>query len=597
MTTSRALLFVHGIRNDDPYGAWRNALDSSLRRVGAPTVGEQGYDVLTPSYLDLLERESEPDAERPGETYKRHNDAELRRAAKRYWLALDQLQSAGIREHAAAPSVLAKLPAHGPPADLARNLLFEQANRYRRSGNTRNAVLQRVLAPLPDEGELVIIAHSLGSVVARDLIYHVPPRLRVRLLITIGTPLALKPMREHLQDGNRRFPYEIMGPWINIVGAGDAVTGFRGLSQIYGQALDVFVDTGRFRAAHRASAYLANPTAAIALDWLNKPPAAPDDDALLPDQPLPRAVLSLIVGTQYALRLGQAITSRAKRDRFDEARQLVLASVSRQIADTGLGRVSAAQLSSDNGAWLRTKPVGDDEAVAYLLSALTGNPVAPYEIEVAREERLTALKALARDLGKPEHFATILAQAEAAARASHKESRITLLRAAIAVAGVAVVAAAPALVLVAAPAGLAGGAAIVAGLAALGPGGMLGGVGIVGALGGVGGLTAGRALIAGDAAQVEETVIFLQAFARTRHELREADIATIDRDYREWYALIEMEDAAADDCERLKRFSDDDAPGVKELERKLRAIDRALRWLREEGLAPVGLPRPAAERE
>jgi hypothetical protein len=422
------------------------------------------------------------------------------------------------------------------------------------------------------------------------LIYHLPPRLHLRLLVTIGTPLALKPMREHLEDANRSFPYETMGPWINIVGAGDAVTGFRGLSQVYGQALDLFIDTGRFGAAHRASAYLANPCAAIALEWLEAQATAPSDDRLLPDRPLPQAVLSLIVGAQYGFRVGQKIDSDETRARFGEARQLVLASLVKQIAGAGLEHISLHQLRRNNREWLRSKAIGDDEVVAYLLSALTGNPISPYEIDVSRQTRLAALRELARDLGRPDAFAVVVAQAEQAARATHKHSKFTLKRAAFAIAGAAVVIAAPALVLVAAPAGLAGGAAVVAGLAALGPGGMLGGIGIVSALGGAGGLTVGRALMAGTAAQVEETVIFLQALAKSRHELRAADLAVSDRHFPEWFALIEMEDIAADELEKLRLFSDADSPAVKDLERKLKAIDRALQWLRNEGLAPAGLP-------
>ena len=204
--------------------------------------------------------------------------------------------------------------------------------------------------------------------------------------------------------------------------------------------------------------------------------------------------------------------------------------------------------------------------------------------------RIAALERLAADLGRPNRFATIVAAAEKAARESHKESKITLRRAAIAVAGVAVVLAAPALVLVAAPAGLAGGAAIVAGLAALGPGGMLGGIGIIGVLAGAGGLATGAALMAGTAAQVEETVIFLQAYARARDDLRSADLAVGPKSYPEWYALIEMEDIAADERERLSKFSDPDAAGVKELDRKLMTVNRALGWLRAEGLGPEASP-------
>jgi len=591
---ARYLLFLHGIRNDDPQSAWLTALDAMLRREGADTIEERGYKVLAPSYLDLLERESEPEADRPTETYKRQNDDGLRRAAGRYWLMLNSLAEAGIRSHEASPSVLAKLPSEGWHADVLREVMFKDANRYRRSVSRRSAVLRRICTALPRDGDLVVLAHSLGTVVARDLIYHLPPALRLRLLITLGTPLALKPMREHLEDGHRRFPYEIVGPWINIVGAGDVVTGFRGLSQVYAQAFDLFIDTGRFAQAHRAASYLDNPVAAVALDWLDAQAVTTPDDRPLPDHALPVAVLSLVVGAQYGFRLGRRIDSAERRTRFGEARQLVLGSLAERLAQAGLSHVTRKQLGRNNRDWLRSKVIGDDEAVALILTALVGNPISPYEIEVDRDSRLAALKELAIDLGKPEQFATTIADAESAARASHKDSRLAFKRAALAVAGVAVIIAAPALVLVAAPAGLAGGAAIVAGLAALGPGGMLGGIGIVSVLAGAGGsMAAGSVLMSGSAAQVEETVIFLQAFASARHRLSAAELAVTEKKHSEWFALIEMENVAADELEKLSQFSDDDTPGVKELRRKLRTVARALDWLRSEGFAPEGLPSSA----
>ena len=194
-----------------------------------------------------------------------------------------------------------------------------------------------------------------------------------------------------------------------------------------------------------------------------------------------------------------------------------------------------------------------------------------------------------RDLRRSTRLATTVGESERAARQSQKESQL-FKRAALAAVGLAVIAAAPALVLAAAPAGLAGGAALVAGLAALGPGGMLGGLGIVSVLGGAGGLAAGRALIAGSAAQVEGTVIFLQAYARARRRLHDDHLVVTAAGQQEWFALIESEGFAADERARLALFSDEDAAGLKELDRKLKTIDRALKWLREEGLAPAELP-------
>jgi hypothetical protein len=583
----RHLLFVHGIKNADPGREWLNTLNRSLKLAGTATVEERGYQVHAPSYLDLLEAEEEPSGKRPTETYKRASDHDYSRAMTRYWLALQDLEECGIKRHEVSPNLLAKLPADGVHANALIRLV-KDAERYRRSPARRNAILQRVVAELPESGELVMIAHSLGSVVARDLIYHLPPQLELRLFITIGTPLVLKPMREHLTEANRRFPYETIGPWINLVGAGDTVTGHRGLSQVEGQALDLFIDTGMFPAAHYTTSYLDHPAVTLALDWVDarKPEAV--DERMLPDISLPASLLALVMGAQYGLRVGQAIQEKGLRNRYLAARDIVLARLASQAAEAGL-TMTASELGRDNAAWLRTKTVSDDELVSFLLSALVGNPVTPFEMDIPREARVAALEQLARDLGKPKRFATTIAESEQHARRAHKESRITLKRAALAVAGVAVVMAAPALVLAVAPAGLAGGAAIVGGLAALGPGGMLGGVGIVSALGGAGGLTAGRALMAGTAAQVEETVVFLQAFARSRNQLQQGNLAVTAAGHAEWYALIEMEDVAADDYKRLSELSDKDAPSVRELQKKLRAIDRALDWLRVNGLSPLQL--------
>src|SRR5690242_5977189 len=125
----------------------------------------------------------------------------------------------------------------------------------------------------------------------------------------------------------------------------------------------------------------------------------------------------------------------------------------------------------------------------------------------------------------------------------------------MAIAGAAAIVAAPMLVLVVAPAGLAGGAAIVAGLGPLGPGGVIGGLGIVGLLGGAGGAVTARALIAGTAAQVEETVIRLQALALAQRALEVAPPA-----YAEWFALVSMRSAIEQDLAQLRLFSDEAAP-------------------------------------
>lgn len=592
MNREIVLLYLHGIRTMDEDGNWRATLDRALRREGGEALEERGYRVVTPRYLDLLEAEDPPKCSPPEETYVKRSEQVYARAAAAYWSALARLERAGLRDAQVAPGIRGKLPPDTAATSAILRRFFAQAARYRQSRDLRSGILKRALDEIPAESELVIIGHSLGSVVAVDLLYHLDPRSPVRMLVTLGSPLRFKSMREQLTGARSRFPFESVGPWINVVGVGDLVTGFRGLSQIFGEALDLYVDTGiDLRQAHAASTYLDRPPVARAIDWLDREHAPqPRADAAasprnLPDLPPDGATLSVLIGAQYALRLEQCQEAGDRRSRYAEARRLVMEDLAHKLGDAGFTHPMLARLLRDNGAYLKGR-VMPAEVVQFLLSAHTMNPVAPFEIRASADARRRALALLAADLDVPATFAQCVLAAEQQARRSH-ERGVNLLHVGLIVAGVAAIAAMPMLVLAAAPAGLSGGAAIVAGLAALGPGGMLGGVGILGVLGSAGGaMTAAsaRALLAGTAEQVEATVIHLQALACARRDLKQDDGT-----HAEWFALVAMEDVATDAWSRQRRLSDDDAPSVKLLDHKRESVRKALDWMRERGLSPARL--------
>jgi hypothetical protein len=581
---ARTLLFIHGIRHDDPNAEWHDALDTALRREGTPTLAERGYRIVGPSYLRDLEAPSPPPTEAPPMTYRGASEREYVAAAGEYWSALADLQRCGLRDIDIEPGPLGDIPAPGPATKVMMRQRFKDAEAYRASADRRHAILHRILRELPDSGELVIVAHSLGSVVAADLIYHLPEQLRLRMLVTLGSPLALRPLREHLNRRENRFPFEIIGPWINVAGTGDLVTGFRGISSFFPEALDVFVDTGwQPGPAHASRAYLEQTVVARALEWLDRTDGerARAGDRV-PDVALDAPVLSVAVGAQYALRLEQQQDAGNTRRRFAHARELAMRDVPARLDDAGHRHPILTRLMLDNGALLERRAT-PDATVGLLLSAWTLNPINPFEIKLSEEQRRKALERLAGDLGVPAEWARRVVESDKSARAAHG-SRWSLARAAMLVVGAAAIAAAPMLVLAAAPADLAGAAAIAAGLAALGPGGMVGGLGIVGLLGGAGGAVTARALIAGTAAEVEETVIRLQAQA-----LAQRDLQVAPSGYPEWFALVSMEDAIGEDLARLRPFSDDGAPKIKELERKLRSVERALEWFKAHDLSPHGL--------
>ena len=178
---------------------------------------------------------------------------------------------------------------------------------------------------------------------------------------------------------------------------------------------------------------------------------------------------------------------------------------------------------------------------------------------------------------------------EAEAQAAHADGTALKRKLGLATVGVITIAAAPFLVLAAAPAGLAGGAAFVAGLAALGPSGIAGGLMVVGAMGGVGGVAVTAGLVAGSPAAVEDNVVFLQTLALSSKHLH----CSVTH-HREWTTLQQMKTAVTDELAMLGEVCDPAAVPLKASAAKLATIERALLWFGERGLSPAALP-PASE--
>jgi hypothetical protein len=308
-------------------------------------------------------------------------------------------------------------------------------------------------------------------------------------------------------------------------------------------------------------------------------PSGRHPELRVPNEPLP--LLSL---AQYALRLGQAQNPGSQRVRYEEARALRMESVRQELVTHGVEHPVVDGLTEDNDVLLRGRfqeqPV---TLVDALLGAHMSSPVDPHDIYPSQDAKLMALQAFAHDLGVPTTWADTVIAAVKDARKAH--ASFPAGKVGLGVAAAALLIAAPYMVLAAAPAGLAGGAAIVGGLAALGPGGMFAGLAIVGAVGGAGGAAAISALTTGSPAAVAQRVVFLQTRALACSQLRHSDPAS-----PEWFWLTGMEAELARDYAKHKQLSDRKSPARDDLAEKLKAVRTAIRWLTAKGLGPAGLP-------
>ncbi len=131
----------------------------------------------------------------------------------------------------------------------------------RRQAQARVAELIR--AERPD----VVIAHSLGSVVAYETLWE-HPDLVVPSLITLGSPLALPGVFYHALEATGAHSHSRppnVGRWVNIADSGDLVAVPKDLaSRFSGVDEQIMVEIDRFE-CHRIVWYLQSPIVAGAI--------------------------------------------------------------------------------------------------------------------------------------------------------------------------------------------------------------------------------------------------------------------------------------------------------------------------------------------
>jgi len=179
-----------------------------------------------------------------------------------------------------------------PP--ITRRLMHE-ATRYLKNrdgvGAEVRATLRSTLEAAWADGERVLlIGHSLGSVIAYDTLWELTHVHRssgeVSLLITLGSPLATHFVQRSLQGARAsreaRYPHNIRR-WVNLTARGDTTAVQPRLRRLYREMVDLklvesiedFVDFDNYFRnnvglnAHDAYGYLAQPVLAeLVGDWL-----------------------------------------------------------------------------------------------------------------------------------------------------------------------------------------------------------------------------------------------------------------------------------------------------------------------------------------
>ncbi len=154
-----------------------------------------------------------------------------------------------------------------------RALIFnlKQVRSYMSDSSTRAAIQQRIARAMPP-GTRLIIAHSLGTVVAYEAICA-HPEWNIEGLITMGSPLGI-----HNLVFERLIPQPVTGLgewpknlkwWTNVADQGDVVAIEKTLSNRFGKRVEDWVIDSGIAEVHGAEKYLAQPAVGAALRHLH----------------------------------------------------------------------------------------------------------------------------------------------------------------------------------------------------------------------------------------------------------------------------------------------------------------------------------------
>ncbi|MGO4298190.1 hypothetical protein [Glutamicibacter sp. MCAF14] len=585
MTKKTTLLFIHGVGNGDPENKWQQQLGQSLAEIDYPAL--ENIDLVIPKFAHALKGADEP-SEIPPRVHKRPNRSEAPQIRRDFERRMAAMEFKLGRYNQGKSRFGDDLLIHAAVEYLPH---MAQASLYLKNEDIRGQVLRRILSKLPNSGRLVIVAHSLGSVIAADLLMRLPKDVEIAGLVTIGSPLGHKAFNIDKVWDYLKEPPAHLSWWVNFWNENDPVTAHRGLSSRFPWMTDYKIDALSLSKlqAHKAVDYLQRPIVAEAIGYGLY--GAKSKEIVAKESPVESKLSDTEQMAMFALRFAHLINMRLENDlkeRYSGALRQVQATVIDGIMrwNESEGRrtpYSLSRLAFDLSDLDAETPVPSpaihlpiDQAILPLSALASENVIRPFEISVKPEIRQAALEDLSAEMGLSSKFGSDVFKAA-------KEAQVTLNGqgglnwkkwGAVSLGAAALVAATGGLALAAAP-GLAGAALLSSALASFGPGGMIGGLITAGSLASVGGggIAFGLASAATSAADMEAVVERMLSTEILR------SLQGLPADPAVRRTLIETEIQVRREYERLDEFSDRNATGLTEIKKKLTSIERALKYL------------------
>jgi pimeloyl-ACP methyl ester carboxylesterase len=114
---------------------------------------------------------------------------------------------------------------------------LKDLDEYFKTATVRDDVKERLTKKVRDANDdVILLGHSMGSIVAYDLMADgVAGNLRIRSLLTFGSPLGMKSVRDRMDTLHQGTPYpNALDKWVNVFNRQDFATVVRELRPLYG---------------------------------------------------------------------------------------------------------------------------------------------------------------------------------------------------------------------------------------------------------------------------------------------------------------------------------------------------------------------------
>ncbi|MCD2262878.1 GPI inositol-deacylase [Dietzia aurantiaca] len=585
---TKTVVFLHGVGDGDPHKNWLAGLNRGFPAAGSPQIDSS--QVISPD-SSLILGMAGGKAKHPQVTYNVKDDRADRRAFVRRQARIERLLeqselATGFGLRRVPDAVVTPLQKIGIQAGS-----LPQVRNYMTDERLRAVVLSTILKALPDSGDIVLIGHSLGSIIAIDLLDHLPEDLHVSRFITIGSPGAARILHEKHERILKRFPYARVDDWSNFFVPHDPVTAGRGIASIFPGAQDFRIQvpvTKSNQLAHNAAQYLEHP----AVGMLVADALSPTEDVLATGTEvairLDETSFDALFTLAYATRVSTEISKKEVATRYADTLKVLgdefVDGVRQRLPEGSALPVEVEALSHGQRPRVPRRLELDD-AVRLVVTMAFANVIQPYEISVG-DAQVEAIPEFFAEMG----FSTGVGRAVRKAivdvqKVLSESGGFPTGRLALAAAGLALIAAGP--IGIATMGTAAGAAAITSGLAAFGPGGMAGGLALLSGLASTGAMvtTAAATLKTGESSGGSDPASLAIRVASSHALMRVGE----QPDASLWSSLTVAESVVAGHINKLAEYSDPKAPQLTQLMQTRDIINRLMTFAHDNGLGRTAL--------